>query len=172
MARQATPDIFKDALAVGKAIQDDVKLIMGDPDATPVRRDGIQDVPVGMIDDNPFQPRTDYTGIEELAADIATNGLLQVPKGRRKADGGRRKEAVCELEGRQIAPIFPLAAPFVHRGKTIHPLSPNACNLCAFLDSRKRGRCLPSTCLKNRNGGKSCRSDKGRWSGPCWPLAG
>ena len=60
MARQATPDIFKDALAVGKAIQDDVKLIMGDPDATPVRRDGIQDVPVGMIDDNPFQPRTDH----------------------------------------------------------------------------------------------------------------
>lgn len=104
MARQATPDIFKDALAVGKAIQDDVKLIMGDPDATSVRRDGIQDVPVGMIDDNPFQPRVDYTGIEELAADIAANGLLQVPKGRRMPDGRvqlqyghRRLRAVMQL---------------------------------------------------------------------------
>ena len=111
MARQATPDIFKDALAVGKAIQDDVKLIMGDPDATPVRRDGIQDVPVGMIDDNPFQPRMDYTGIEELAADIATNGLLQVPKGRRTADGHvqlqyghRRLRAVMQL-GWKTMPI-------------------------------------------------------------------
>lgn len=104
MARQPTPDVFKDALAVSKVIQDDVRLIMGDGGATPVRRDGIQDVPVGMIDDNPFQPRLEYSGIEELAADIAANGLLQVPKGRRTSNGRvqlqyghRRLRAVIQL---------------------------------------------------------------------------
>ena len=104
MARQPTPNIFQDALAAGKAIQDDVRLIMGDSSATHVRRDGLQDVPVELIDDNPFQPRAEYTGIEELAADIAANGLLQVPKGRRMPDGRvqlqyghRRLRAVIHL---------------------------------------------------------------------------
>lgn len=111
MARQPTPDIFQDALAAGKAIQDDVRLIMGDSSATHVRRDGLQDVPVELIDDNPFQPRAEYTGIEELAADIAANGLLQVPKGRRMPDGRvqlqyghRRLRAVIQL-GWQTMPI-------------------------------------------------------------------
>jgi hypothetical protein len=68
---------------------DVVTLVMGEPATAKnaVRRDGIQDVPVEQIDDNPFQPRVEYSGIEELAADIAANGLLQVPKGRRTADG-------------------------------------------------------------------------------------
>ena len=99
MARQATPDLL--AEAVDAAPRDDVELVFGAPGAS---RAALQDVPVGMIDDNPFQPRTDYTGIEELAADIAANGLLQVPKGRRTADGRvqlqyghRRLRAVMHL---------------------------------------------------------------------------
>ena len=78
-----------------------MELVFGAPGAS---RAALQDVPVGMIDDNPFQPRTDYTGIEELAADIAANGLLQVPKGRRMPDGRvqlqyghRRLRAVMQL---------------------------------------------------------------------------
>lgn len=39
-------------------------------------------IPIELIDDSPFQTRADYTGIEELAEDIARNGLLQYPVGR------------------------------------------------------------------------------------------
>ena len=77
MARQATPDLL--AEAVDATPRDDVALVFGAPGAS---RTALQDVPVGLIDDNPFQPRVEYSGIEELAADIAANGLLQVPKGR------------------------------------------------------------------------------------------
>jgi ParB/RepB/Spo0J family partition protein len=38
--------------------------------------------PLELIDDNPYQPRSEYAGIEELAADIEANGLLQAPRGR------------------------------------------------------------------------------------------
>lgn len=98
MARHETPDLLGEAIP-----SDDPSLatMFGAPGAS---RAALQDVPVGMIDDNPFQPRTDYTGIEELAADIAANGLLQVPKGRRTADGRvqlqyghRRLRAVVQL---------------------------------------------------------------------------
>lgn len=99
MARQATPDLL--AEAVDATPRDDVELVFGAPGAS---RAALQDVPVGMIDDNPFQPRTDYTGIEELAADIAANGLLQVPKGRltllgrvQLQYGHRRLRAVMQL---------------------------------------------------------------------------
>lgn len=85
MARQATPDIFKDALATAKAIQDDVKLIMGEPGqgGAPV------DVDLDLIDDNPYQPRLTYdeAALQELADSIAANGLVQPVSGRRKSDG-------------------------------------------------------------------------------------
>ena len=99
MARQATPDLL--AEAVDATPRDEVELVFGAPGAS---RAALQDVPVGLIDDNPFQPRTDYTGIEELAADIAANGLLQVPKGRltllgrvQLQYGHRRLRAVMQL---------------------------------------------------------------------------
>lgn len=44
--------------------------------------EGLQLIPVHLIQDNPYQPRTDYTGIDELAEDIQRNGLLQAPRGR------------------------------------------------------------------------------------------
>lgn len=99
MTRQPTPDLL--AEAVDLAPRDDVVLVFGAPGEG---RTALQDVPVGMIDDNPFQPRVEYTGIEELAADIGANGLLQVPKGRRMPDGRvqlqyghRRLRAVMQL---------------------------------------------------------------------------
>ena len=84
MTRQTTPNLLDEPLP---ANDPSLEAIIGAPGTLSVRRDGIQDVSVEHIDDNPVQPRAEYTGIDELAADIATNGLLQVPKGRRMPDG-------------------------------------------------------------------------------------
>ena len=42
------------------------------------------EIPIALIDDNPYQARTTYTpeGIERLAASIKESGLLQPPMGR------------------------------------------------------------------------------------------
>ena len=107
MARQATPNDLL-AEAADATPRDDVELVFGAPGAS---RTALQDVPVGLIDDNPFQPRTDYTGIEELAADIAANGLLQVPKGRRSTGGrvqlqyGHRRLRAVILLGWKTMPV-------------------------------------------------------------------
>lgn len=80
--RKPTPD---DLLATVRArTPDDASLaaMFG-----PLPSEGRQDVPLDLIDDNPWQPRQDYDGIDELAADIQRNGLLQIPAGRRMADG-------------------------------------------------------------------------------------
>lgn len=82
MPRQPTPP---DLLATVRAqTPDDASLaaMFG-----PVQDEGRQDIPLDLIDDNPWQPRQDYDGIDELAADIQRNGLLQIPAGRRMADG-------------------------------------------------------------------------------------
>ena len=82
MPRQPTPP---DLLATVRAqTPDDAALaaMFG-----PVQDEGRQDIPLDLIDDNPWQPRQDYDGIDELAADIQRNGLLQIPAGRRMADG-------------------------------------------------------------------------------------
>lgn len=46
-------------------------------------------VPLALLDDNPFQTRQAYdpTEVEALAASIVAHGLLQLPVGRRTADG-------------------------------------------------------------------------------------
>jgi ParB family chromosome partitioning protein len=82
--RNPTPDILAPVAADGsRANTDDAALAaMFGPVAG-----GRQDIPVDLIDDNPWQPRQDYDGIDELAADIQRNGLLQIPAGRRIADG-------------------------------------------------------------------------------------
>ncbi len=87
MPRPPTPDIL--GAAVRARTPDDASLnAMFGPARDALQRDaGLQDIPVDLIDDNPYQPRTDYVAIEELAADIQRNGLLQAPKGRRMADG-------------------------------------------------------------------------------------
>lgn len=97
--RNPTPDIMA---TVRAQTPDDAALaaMFG-----PVQDEGRQDIPLDLIDDNPWQPRQDYDGIDELAADIQRNGLLQIPAGRRMADGRvqlqyghRRLRAVRSLD--------------------------------------------------------------------------
>lgn len=88
--RNPTPDILGTAGAIVRArTPDDAALnAMFGPASDALQRDrGRQDIPLDLIDDNPWQPRQDYEGIDELAADIQRNGLLQIPAGRRMADG-------------------------------------------------------------------------------------
>lgn len=87
MARATTPDIL--GAIVRAQTPDDAALVaMFGPAQDALQRDaGRQDIPLDLIDDNPWQPRQDYDGIDELAADIQRNGLLQIPAGRRMADG-------------------------------------------------------------------------------------
>ena len=55
----------------------------------------LEKIPIEQVQDNPFQPRQDYPGIEELAANIKamaddlpdTLGLIHVPNARRLEDG-------------------------------------------------------------------------------------
>lgn len=74
-------------------------------------RANIEDISLALIDDNPYQPRADYTGIGELADDIARNGLLQIPKGRRMPDGrvqlqyGHRRLRAIRLLGWPAMPL-------------------------------------------------------------------
>lgn len=75
--RKPTPELM-DPVVGGELDIDAVSVVFGSTALT-----GVQAIPIEMIDDNPFQPRENYAGIEELAADIAANGLLQIPKGRR-----------------------------------------------------------------------------------------
>ena len=88
--RNPTPDILNTAGAIVRAqtpTSDELTAIFG-PAQDALQRDaGRQDIPVDLIDDNPWQPRQDYEGIDELAADIQRNGLLQIPAGRRIAEG-------------------------------------------------------------------------------------
>lgn len=69
------------------------------------------DIPLDQIDDNPYQPRQDYEFIQDLADDIARNGLLQIPKGRRMPDGrvqlqyGHRRLRAIRLLGWPTMPL-------------------------------------------------------------------
>lgn len=74
-------------------------------------RANIEDISLDLIDDNPYQPRADYIGIGELAADIGRNGLLQAPRGRRTADGrvqlqyGHRRLRAARVLGWETMPV-------------------------------------------------------------------
>lgn len=86
MTRKATPPVLE---ALGSRANTD--LLVDILAAGNTARDaGIQNIPVDLIDDNPYQPRTEYAGIDELAEDITRNGLLQTPRGRWVADAGPR----------------------------------------------------------------------------------
>lgn len=88
--RKPTLDILDTTGAIVRAqTPDDASLraMFGPAHEARQRDAGRQDIPVDLIDDNPWQPRQDYEGIDELAADIQRNGLLQIPAGRRMADG-------------------------------------------------------------------------------------
>lgn len=72
----------------------------------------IQEVPVDLIDSNPFQPRQDNSpeALEELAADISRNGLIHPPvaravNGRYQLACGHRRVAACRALGWQVIPV-------------------------------------------------------------------
>jgi ParB/RepB/Spo0J family partition protein len=105
MPRPPTPNML--APIVRAQTPDDAALsaMFGPAQDALQRNAGRQDIPLDLIDDNPWQPRQDYDGINELAADIQRNGLLQIPAGRRMADGRvqlqyghRRLRAVRSLD--------------------------------------------------------------------------
>ena len=88
MTRKATPTDLLDVsqeTPVSNLLVD----IFGEEPAVPVfnYHDVSEMVPLDVIDDNPYQPRVRYNGIDELAENIRQNGLLQPPGGRRLNNG-------------------------------------------------------------------------------------
>lgn len=90
MARQATPDVMGDVLAPAAG--------------------GTTTVPLALVDDNPFQERTRYGELTDLANDIREHGLLQPPvvrqaRGRYELAFGHRRKRACELAGMSSMPV-------------------------------------------------------------------
>lgn len=83
MTRKATPDLLGDVSQETPRV-DDVTLAMGDggPQRMASSERMPQRVGVAFLQDNPYQPRQRYAGIEELAENIRLNGLLQAPVAR------------------------------------------------------------------------------------------
>lgn len=79
-----------------------------------VSRETLTRAPIGQVLDNPWQNRTHYGDLEELAADIERNGLLQPPIARLAPDGsdtyqiafGHRRLRACQLAGLVFFPFF------------------------------------------------------------------
>ena len=80
MTRKATPDLLVE-MDVSRETGDDVALVVGAGDRAGAGRTP-QLVGVAFVQDNPYQPRQRYEGIEELAENIRQNGLLQAPVAR------------------------------------------------------------------------------------------
>ena len=82
--------------------------ILGDLLTAPA---GAVEIPLELIDDNPFQERSEYGDLTDLAADIREHGLLQPPLARRAAHGryelafGHRRKRACELAGLSSMPL-------------------------------------------------------------------
>lgn len=79
-----------------------------------VSRETLTRAPIGQVFDNPWQNRTHYGDLDELAADIERNGLLQPPIARLAPDGsdtyqiafGHRRLRACQLAGLVFFPLF------------------------------------------------------------------
>ncbi|HRJ42162.1 MAG TPA: ParB/RepB/Spo0J family partition protein [Caldilineaceae bacterium] len=79
-----------------------------------VSRETLARVPIVSVVDNPWQNRTHYGDLDELAADIERNGLLQPPIARLSPDGsggyqiafGHRRLRACQLAGLSSFPLF------------------------------------------------------------------
>lgn len=71
---------------------------------------GTTTVPLALVDDNPFQERTEYGELTDLANDIREHGLLQPPvvrqaRGRYELAFGHRRKRACELAGMTSMPV-------------------------------------------------------------------
>ena len=69
------------------------------------------EIPLAFIDDNPFQSRTDYGDLAELARDIEAQGLLQPPVGRKvgrryELAFGHRRLRACRALGWKRMPVI------------------------------------------------------------------
>lgn len=70
----------------------------------------IQEISIDLLDTNPFQPRQNEDGLEELAADIAARGLIHPPvaravNGRYQLACGHRRVAACRMLGWEVVPV-------------------------------------------------------------------
>lgn len=95
MTRKGTPDVMGD--------------VMGDV-LTGTAAGGTTTVPLDLVDDNPFQERSEYGELTDLANDIREHGLLQAPVVRRVGDRyelafGHRRKRACELAGMTAMPV-------------------------------------------------------------------
>ena len=90
MTRRETPDVMGEVLSPAAA--------------------GTTTVPLDLVDDNPFQERTEYGELTDLANDIREHGLLQPPvvrqaRGRYELAFGHRRKRACELAGMTSMPV-------------------------------------------------------------------
>jgi len=92
-----------------------------------------EEIPLDLIIPNPYQIReVSFNDVAELASDIYANGLLQIPMGRRMADGttqqafGHRRKLAHDLivaQGQQGDEAFPNWAQFTTMKMIIRPLT-------------------------------------------------
>ena len=108
--RQATPDVLGALPSTGSGSggRDDVAMIFGTGADAPAG--GTTRVPLDLVDDNPFQERSEYGDLTDLANDIREHGLLQPPvvrqaKGRYELAFGHRRKRACELAGMTSMPV-------------------------------------------------------------------
>lgn len=97
-----------------------IRALLGNANAPAVREkpqspiDYVTEVPVDLIEANPFQPRNEFdlTELEELADSIKTFGLIQpVTLRRLSADAyqlisGERRLRACKMAGLEIVPAY------------------------------------------------------------------
>lgn len=89
-----TPDILADLMS-----------------ATP-GQNAVAEIPIALIDDNPFQKREDYGDLTDLANDIREHGVMSPPVARPVAGGryelafGHRRKRACELANRSTMPLL------------------------------------------------------------------
>jgi len=110
-----------------------LKQLMDATQVSTVEAAAFEEIPLDLITPNPYQIReVSFNDVAELASDIYANGLLQIPMGRRMADGttqqafGHRRKLAHDLivaQGQQGDEAFPNWAQFTTMKMIIRPLT-------------------------------------------------
>ena len=110
-----------------------LKQLMDATQVSTVEAAAFEEIPLDLITPNPYQIReVSFNDVAELASDIYANGLLQIPMGRRLADGttqqafGHRRKLAHDLivaQGQQGDEAFPNWAQFITMKMIIRPLT-------------------------------------------------
>ncbi len=79
--------------------------------ASPGGQNAVVEIPLSLIDDNPYQERQDYGDLTDLANDIREHGILQPPlarlvDGRYQLALGHRRKRACELANLHTMPLI------------------------------------------------------------------